>query len=62
MILEGKMRLHRFAGIDPAEIVVPFTSAEIVSLGEDNGYWQRACCAFLGNSTTDSQKASDFSL
>lgn len=31
-IIKGKMRLHQLVGIDSAEIVVPFTNIEILSL------------------------------
>ena len=35
MILKGKLRLQ-LAEIDPAEIMVPFTNAEITSLWAEN--------------------------
>jgi hypothetical protein len=34
--------------MDPAEIVVPFTNAEIASLWAQDEHWQRACSNFLG--------------
>ena len=49
LIIQGKLRLHLLAGIDPAEIIVPFTADEIKKkLWEDNEPWQRACANFLG--------------
>ena len=42
------MRLHQLIGIDPAEIMVPFTTDEIKHLWEDNESWQRACANFGG--------------
>ena len=32
LIIEGKLRLRQLAGIDPAEIIVPFTTEEIKKL------------------------------
>ena len=48
MIIKGKLRLRQLAGIDPAEMIVPFTADEIKKLWEDNEPWQRACAIFLG--------------
>ena len=48
LIIKGKLRLRQLAGIDPAEIIVPFTTDEIKKLWEDNEPWQRACANFLG--------------
>lgn len=48
LILKGKLRLRQLVGMDPAEIVVPFTNAEIASLWVQNEHWQRACSNFLG--------------
>ena len=48
LIIKGKLRLRQLAGIDPAEIIVPFTADEIKKLWEDNEPWQRACANFLG--------------
>ena len=42
------MRLWQLAGMDPAEIVVPFTNAETASLWTQDEHWQRACSNFLG--------------
>lgn len=36
LILKRKIRLCQLAGLDPAEIVVPFTSAGIASLWVEN--------------------------
>ena len=48
LIIKGKSRLRQLAGIDPAEIIVPFTADEIKKLLEDNEQWQRAYANFLG--------------
>ena len=39
LIRKAKMRLHQLAGIDPAEIVVPFTNVEIASLWGEDKQW-----------------------
>ena len=39
LIIIGKLRLPQLAGIDPAEIIVPFTTDEIKKLWEDNEPW-----------------------
>ena len=41
------MRLNQLADIDPDEIVVPFSNAEISSLWAENEHWQRASITFL---------------
>ena len=46
LIIKGKLRLHQLAGIDPAEIIMPFTTDEIKKLWKDNEPWQRACANF----------------
>ena len=33
-IIKGKLRLYQLAGIDPTEIIVPFTTDEIKSYGK----------------------------
>lgn len=38
-----KLRLYQLSGIDPAEIGVTFTNAEIASLWTENAHWQRSC-------------------
>ena len=48
LILKGKLIFCQLAGIDPAEIVVPFTNAEIASLWAENEHWQRAYSNFGG--------------
>ena len=48
LIIKGKLRLCQLAGIDPAEIIVPFTADEIRKLWEDNEPWQRDCANFFG--------------
>ena len=63
LIIKGKLRLRQLAGIDPAEIIVPFTADEIKKLWEDNEPWQRACATFfLDKSITITQKARDLTL
>ena len=57
LILKGKMRLCQLAGIDPAEIVVPFTNAEIASLWAENEHWQRVSGNFLEKLTINIPKA-----
>ena len=37
LILKAKLRLCQLTGIDPTEIVIPFTNAEIASLWAKNG-------------------------
>lgn len=32
LILKGKLKLYQLAGVDPSEIIVPFTNFEIYSL------------------------------
>ena len=39
---------YQLSGIDPAEILVPFTNAEISPLWAENEHWQRPCSNFLG--------------
>ena len=46
VIIKGKLRLNQLVGIDPAEIIVPFTTDEIKKLWEENEPWQRACANF----------------
>ena len=41
LILKEKLRLYQLA-----EIVIPFTNAEIASLCEENENWERACSNF----------------
>ena len=41
------MRLHQLAGVDPTEIAVPFTNADISSCAE-NEHWQRTCSDWGG--------------
>lgn len=42
LILKGKMRLPQLVGMDPAEVVLPFTNSEIASLWAQDEHWQRA--------------------
>ena len=63
LIIKGKLRLCQLAGIDPAEIIVPFTADEIKKkLWEDNESWQKACANFWEKSITITQKARDLTL
>ena len=48
LIIKGKLRLRQLTGIDPAEIIVPFTTEERRKLWEDNKPWQRTCANFFG--------------
>ena len=48
LILKGKLKLHQLAGIDPAEIIVPFNNDEIEKLWEESEPWQTACSKFFG--------------
>lgn len=45
-IMKGRIRLYQFAGI--AEIIVPYTNAEIASLWIINEDCQRTCSNYLG--------------
>ena len=47
LIRKAKTRLHQLAGIDPAEIVVPFTNVEMSSIWEENKHWQKALNNFF---------------
>ena len=40
LIIKGKLRLRQLAGIDPKEIIVPFSTDKIKKLWEDNEPWQ----------------------
>ena len=42
LIQKAKTGLHQLAGIDPAEIVVPFTNVEMTSLWEESKHWQKS--------------------
>ena len=42
--------------MDPAEIVVPFTNAEIVSLWAENEHWQRAYSNSFGETNKYTKK------
>ena len=46
LIIKGKLRLCQLACIDPAEMIMPFTSDEILKLWEDNAPWQRVSANF----------------
>ena len=48
LIIKGRIRLCQLSGTDPAEIGVPLTNAEMMSLWMINGDWQRACSNYLG--------------
>ena len=62
LIIKGKLRLHQLAGIDPAEIIVPFTTEEIRKLWEYNEPWQRACANFLGEISSNYPKSDRLNL
>ena len=49
LILKGKLRLCQLAGIDPAEIAVPFNNGEIDKLWAESEPWQRAYSNFWGS-------------
>lgn len=51
------MKLRQLTGMDPAEIVVPFTNAEIASLQAQDEHWQRACSNFLEEINNKSPKS-----
>ena len=62
LIIKGKLRLHQLAGIDSAEIIVPFTTGEIKKLWEDNEPWKRACANFLGEINSNYPKSGRLNL
>ena len=62
LIIKGKLRLCQLAGIDPAEIIVPFTADEIKKLWEDNEPWQRDCANFLGGINSNYPKSDRIKL
>ena len=62
LIIKGKLRLRQLAGIDPAEIIVPFTTEEIRKLWEDNKPWQRACAIFGGEINSNYPKSDRLNL
>ena len=62
LIIKVVLKLHQLAGIDPAEIIVPFTIDEIKKLWEDNEPWQRACVNFLGDISSNYPKSNRINL
>ena len=50
------------SGTDPAEIGVPLTNAEMMSLWMINEDWHRACSNYLGEINKNIQKANMHSL
>ena len=62
LIIKGKLRLRQLAGIDPAEIIVPFTADEIKNLWEDIEPWQGACAIFWKKLIAIIPKAIDLTL
>ena len=56
------MRLCQLAGIEPAEIIIPFTIDEIKQLWEDNESWQRVCDKFLGEINSNYPKSDRINL
>ena len=57
LIIKGKLRLCQLAGIDPAEIIVPFTTDEIKKLWEDNKPWRRAHANSFGEVNSNYPKS-----
>ena len=62
LIIKGKLRLRQLPGIDPADIIVPFTTDEIKRLWEGNEPWQRACANSLGEIHSNYPKSNRFNL
>ena len=63
LILKGKLRLCHLAGIDPAETVLPFTNAEIVSLWAKRNICKELASFFGGEGSRDKNpKSRDFFL
>ena len=62
LIIKGKLRLCLLADIDPAEIIMPFTTEEIKKLWEDNEPWQRVCVNFWEKLIETIPKAIDLTL
>ena len=62
LILKRKLRLCQLVGVDPAEIVVPFTNAENSSLWTENEHWQRVSSNFREGLTINIPNAREFSL
>ena len=60
--ISGKLRFCQLADIDPAEIIVPFTTDEIKKLWEDNEPWQRACTSFWEKLIATIPKVIDLTL
>lgn len=46
--IKGRLRLRQLCGLDPEEIIVPFTVKEIQKLFRICDDWQTACAHFLG--------------
>ena len=59
LILKGKLRLCQLAGIDPAEIVVPFTNDEINKLWVESELLQKACSIILGGEINNNYPKSE---
>ena len=63
LIIKGKLRLRQLAGIDPAEIIVPFTADEIKkSCGKIMNHGKELVLIFWEKSITITQKARDLTL
>lgn len=62
LIIKGKLRLHQLAGIDPPEIIVPFTRGGIKKLWDDSEPRQRACANLLGEIYSNYPKSNRISL
>ena len=62
LIVKRRIRLCQLSGTDLAEIIVPYTNAEIMSLWIISEDWQRVLSNYLEILTTNILKESTFSL
>ena len=62
LIIKGKLRLRQLAGIDPSEIIVPFTADEVKSCGKTMNHGKELVLIFWEKSITITQKARDLTL
>lgn len=56
LIIKGKLRLCQLAGIDTAEITVPFTNNAINKLHEESNSWQWSFRNFFGEINSNCPK------
>lgn len=61
LILKGKMRLPQLVGMDPAEVVLPFTNSEMPHYGPKMNIGKEHEVISWERLTADTLKASDFS-